>query len=704
MTESYKLTTILFADIAGYTSLMQESEPQALDLLNHFKKAITYYIEQFDGEIVQYYGDGCLMAFRSSTKGVASAIELQKQFIKQDIPVRIGIHIGEVLFKENNAFGDGVNVASRIESIAVPGSILMSKAVRDLVKNKEQFRLLDLGEFHFKNVTEEIRVYAVDIEGLEVPDSKKIQGKLAAKAPKNSLISRALLIAAVVAAVILLAQVVMNQSSLQGGAGELSEENRKTLAVLPIVNLNSQDENVGYFADGVTNELIDELAQLQSLQITAFLSSMRYKDSDLDPIQLAEALGVDYLLAGTSRIYDRGDSVKISLELLEPKANQSRLWSGNFSEKMEEAPHLQLAIARQVAQSLDLELSDEEEKLLTSTNTENGEAFRQFLYARSEILKLNKEGFRNSIEATRMAIELDPGYSQAYTFLAWIYQLSSNPWFDGHFDRSNQELDSLVDPVIKKSLELDPKSSDIYLVRAHKNVFVDGLLQDGKADVDYALEVNSWPLVPTTYCICIVVSTYIGLNDVDNALRLAQVARKYDPGNVFIYWDEANALMLQDEFEEAQRWYDRAARAVPVSMFKTFKGWNYYHLGQYQEALESLEKTYSESEFPVVLNVAYLSNTHHKLGNSEKSEQYRRELISRMENGENNIHQALAMIYAAREEYDLALDQLEKALEVREFTLVPMSTLDPIFRPLHENQRFISIRKQLQFYGKEAAL
>lgn len=127
MKETRKLSTIIFADIAGYTATMQEDEQKALSYLNGFKKVLHEETEKYDGRIVQLFGDGCLLTFDSITNAVYCAIELQKKFIDNNsIPVRIGIHTGEVIFKENNVFGDGVNIASRIESLGIPGAILVS--------------------------------------------------------------------------------------------------------------------------------------------------------------------------------------------------------------------------------------------------------------------------------------------------------------------------------------------------------------------------------------------------------------------------------------------------------------------------------------------------------------------------------------------------------------------------------------------------
>ena len=158
MKETRKLNTILYADITGYTAIMNNNEEQAMEYLQNFKKILEKKVQNHQGRIVQYFGDACLLSFDSATSGVYCAIALQNDFQKQNIPIRIGMHLGEVVFTDDNVFGDGVNIASRIESMGIPGSVLLSKAVRNQIKNKDNFDLKSLGSFEFKNVAEAMEV------------------------------------------------------------------------------------------------------------------------------------------------------------------------------------------------------------------------------------------------------------------------------------------------------------------------------------------------------------------------------------------------------------------------------------------------------------------------------------------------------------------------------------------------------------------
>lgn len=183
MLGSRKLAIIVFADIAGYSAMMQADEKKALSVLDRFKTVLEEEMPLHEGQIIQYYGDGCLLSFDSAFISLSASISLQRQFIEQDIPVRMGMHLGDVLYKNNNAFGDGVNIASRIESLGIPGAILLSKTVRDQVKNKSEFTVTSVGSFHFKNISEPIEVFALSNPGFTVPEPRQMEGKLTAATP-----------------------------------------------------------------------------------------------------------------------------------------------------------------------------------------------------------------------------------------------------------------------------------------------------------------------------------------------------------------------------------------------------------------------------------------------------------------------------------------------------------------------------------------
>ncbi len=466
----------------------------------------------------------------------------------------------------------------------------------------------------------------------------------------------------------------------------------KSIAVLPLINIG-EDDSLEYFSDGVTQEIIDELAKINTFVIIAFSSTYQYKKQEISHAEIAKKLNVNYIISGSSRIFK--DSVKLSIELINPKTNE-RIWNASFNEGIDNAPTIQASIAKQVAKSLNVQLSPEEEVSLQKVNTVNGEAFKLFLHAKTEITKLTKEGYSNTEKFLKKALELDPEYSQAHTLLAWSYVMGGAQWI--HSDNvSTYKSEELALRHIDKAIELNPTSSDIYLVRGNLNMNIIGLLNNAKKDVDYAIELNSWPRVPTNYCICTVVSLYVALGEFEKAKKYVNLSKSVDPENIFIDYDEALIYMSEGKMKEAQALFKKAAKH-DIPSFNFFLGWSYYHDNQFEEAARILERAYNLDKIPIALIVAYLSNTHHKLGNQIESEKYRMELEKRLELGEHHINLSLAMIEAAHNNTNETLNYLEKSFENRDYGNAYLVNIDPIFTPFFKEPRFIEIRKKMQYY------
>lgn len=476
---------------------------------------------------------------------------------------------------------------------------------------------------------------------------------------------------------------------------ENSKVNDLSIAVLPLTNLNQKDENLEYFSDGVTVEIISELSKISSFVATAFTTTAIYKGSKKPHNVIASELEADYLVAGTSRIFSGGDSVKLAIDLIDPQS-QKTIWNASFTEEMNDAPAIQMTIARQIADNLNIRLTPEEKRALETVSTTSGEAFNLFLNAKAEFFNLTSQSLIHSRELLNKALQLDPDYAQAHTFLAWNNILESSNWWSS--TNSYEEIIEMSLPHIKKSIALDPQSSDVYLVRGNFNLYYNGLMRDAKRDVEYAIKLNSWPKVPTIYCMCTVVSTYASLGDLEKAKEVADLARKVDPGNVFIYWDRASIHLMEGEMEKAQALYEEAARVLDRPFFKFFLGWSYYHDQQYGKALEQFKLAYQIDGAPLFMNTAYLSNVYYQLGESEKSRQYHDVLKEKSAAGIHQVDMALAMVAAAQSDKETTLTLLEKSQNKKDVGFAYMVNVDPIFKPLYEDPRFIEMRKKMQYF------
>ena len=695
-TSKRKLAAILFADIEGYTSMMQQDEQAASSTLRHFQKQLEEKVALHNGTIVNSYGDGALCSFEIPVDAVHCALELQSIFSQDPkTPVRIGIHSGTVTLEDGKIFGNSVNLASRIESMGCAQSILVSKKVRDEVKNNPDLKMQSLGHFEFKNVDEPMEVFALANEGLQIPSSTQLKGKFKVKSSK--IWSKQNMAIVGVVLLLIIAQAIYSQFNKSKTSFEgVQKSTIQSIAVLPLINLNPNFIDQEIFSDGVTQEIIDELAIIKDIAVSAFTATYIYKNQSKSNKEIADELEADLLMSGTSRIFSSGDSVRLSLELVDPNT-QKRVWNGTFNETMDNAPKIQSSIAKQVARSLNIKLSPTEEEAINKPVTSSGEAFKLFLLAKAEINKFTTESFNSGREFLKKAIELDPDYTQAYTLMAWSYAVGSSPditpgtW-------SSKEAIQKVEPFYEESLKLDPTNSNIYVVKGFVNLYLKNLIRDAKKDVDYAIELNSWPQVPINYCMCTVVSVYMALGDHKKATEVAALAKKIDPGNLLLHWDDGNLAMMEGDFEKAQKHYQFAADRAPLPVFTSWLGWSFYHGGNYEKALEILLTTYNENPLSIGMNIAYLSNTYLKLGDKGKSDFYFEELKKRSLEGEHHLNYSIATVYMARKDFEHALDHLEIALRNGAWGIAVNSSIDPIFQPIHEDPRFIEFRKKMQYY------
>ncbi|MCP5102733.1 MAG: adenylate/guanylate cyclase domain-containing protein, partial [bacterium] len=278
--EKRLLAAIMFTDMVGYTALMQENELQARISRDRHRKIQQEASSRHGGKILQYYGDGTLIIFNSAIEAVGCAVDIQTELQKTPpIPLRIGIHTGDIVYDEEGIYGDGVNIASRIEGLSTSGSVLISDKLADEIKNQPGFGFKSLGIFDLKNVKQPVEIFAVTNKGLSIPDAREIETR--------------------------------------------REEHIKSIAVLPFVNMSSDPENE-YFSDGITEELLNALSKTDGLQVTARTSSFAFKGRNLDIREIGRQLGVKTVLEGSVR--KAGRKVRITAQLISI-ADGYHIWS-----------------------------------------------------------------------------------------------------------------------------------------------------------------------------------------------------------------------------------------------------------------------------------------------------------------------------------------------------------------------------------------
>ncbi|HEY5968053.1 MAG TPA: adenylate/guanylate cyclase domain-containing protein [Chitinophagaceae bacterium] len=410
MPSTRQLAAILFTDIAGYTAMMQRDEQSAIKMVKHHRAVLEKTVGEFEGNVIEFYGDGSLCIFTSITKAMHCAFSIQQQMQADHppVPLRLGLHIGEVIYEDGKIMGDGVNIASRIQSLGLPGSILFSKEIFDKIRNHPEFKTVNLGRFKMKNVHEPMEVYALANDGLTVPAKEKIEGRVVDITAKRNqkairkwiLVSAAAIVITLIA--LLLPGLLKNNSVFTGSD--------KSIAVLPFDNI-SNDTLQQYFSDGITEDIITQLSKIADLKVISRTSVMEYKNNKKNIKKIAEELGVATILEGSVR--KEGDKVRITAQLINAKTDK-HIWAETYDRNASEVFAIQSEVAQQIANKLNVKLTTEEGKRIIEKATDNVEAYEDYLRAK-------KLPWSQRIEPLLNAIKKDPDFSLAWAELASAY-------------------------------------------------------------------------------------------------------------------------------------------------------------------------------------------------------------------------------------------------------------------------------------------
>ncbi|MCB9319429.1 MAG: hypothetical protein H6570_09110 [Lewinellaceae bacterium] len=512
MQETRKLSTILFADIVGYTALMQNDEPRALQLLQAFKALLQGTVPTFEGVIVQYFGDACLLSFDSTSQGVRCGMQLQTTFKEAQIPVRIGIHLGEVVFTENNVFGDGVNIASRIESMGVPGGVLISKNVRDQIKNKSEFELRSLGPFDFKNVSEPLEVFAIANEGFDVPRKETIRGKFAQAKPKSGLLKNPIAISFSVVLILVLVFFWLKSGTLFSHS-----ERENTIAVLPFSH-QSQDSSDIFFTEGVHEDVMIKLAGIPNFRIISKSSVMEYKDFEGDLKEVGKRLNASYILQGSVRRWE--DQVRITAQLVDVQSNEA-VWSHEYDGELINVFDLQSSIATEIAQKLQASLTKDQRKDLEKPPTTVLSAYDDYLKARFILNKPRKtyDELEEVVELLDNAVKMDPKFTKAWSMLVWAHSERYDVLRRSEDKQEETEkAAAAAEDALAKAKELSP---DDWSVLSEEGGYYYYVKNDRIAALnafEKAIEKNPSDVISMS----LLSRVYISLNEVDKSIDMME--------------------------------------------------------------------------------------------------------------------------------------------------------------------------------------
>ena len=413
MSQSRQLAVIMFTDIVGYTALMGSDEQKAFELLSKNRNIQRPLIEQHNGHWVKELGDGVLASFNTVSDAVTAAIQIQQECnAAEDFQLRIGIHLGEVIFENNDVFGDGVNIASRIQSIAPPGGIYISESVYNNVSNKKEIKTSFVKQEFLKNVKDAVKIYEVLLENKKSPDRFN--------------------------------PVIDLPTKIASGT---------SIAVLPFVNM-SNDPEQEYFCDGISEEIINALSQLDNLRVIARTSVFSFKGKNLDVREIGKTLDVKALLEGSVR--KAGNRLRITTKLVRV-SDGSHQWSNQYDRVLEDVFSIQEDIAENVATSLKGFITNKEKEAIRRPETII-EAYEYYLKGRQLLRHVVLDDSKNMFEK---AVELDSSYALAYAGLADLHSWSYEWVGANNADLVAAETNS------QKALSLAPHLSESHSSRGY---------------------------------------------------------------------------------------------------------------------------------------------------------------------------------------------------------------------------------------------
>ena len=448
--EQRKLAAVMFADMTGYTALMQEDEAQAKILRTRQKQILESLIPAHQGTIIQYFGDGTLSIFESSANAVRCGIAIQNELQKEPkVKLRIGIHSGDIVYDNEGIYGDCVNIASRIETLSVPGAVLFSAKVYDEIKNQKDIKAKSIGKYHLKNVQHPVEIYAGSNEGLVIPVPSEIHGKTEESPLFTSLFKKRsvkLMAASLSGSVIILIVALLVLFPKKNTAFE-------SIAVLPLENL-SGDSSQQYFVSGMHETLITELSKISALKVISRTSTIQYKDTKKTLRQIAKELGVKVLIEGS--VIREGNKVRITVQLIDGTTDK-HIWSEDFDRELQNILALYSEVAQKIAHEVKIKLTPQDQERLVSSPIVNARAYELYLIGRHYWNQRTVPGYKLAVESYKKALEQDSAYAPAYAALADCYLLLGEQG-----GMSQQEARRLSNEAIQKALSLNNKLAEAY--------------------------------------------------------------------------------------------------------------------------------------------------------------------------------------------------------------------------------------------------
>jgi TolB-like protein/Tfp pilus assembly protein PilF len=630
------LAAIMFTDMVGYTALGQRNESLSLALVEEQRKLIRPILTRHNGREIKTIGDAFLVDFPNALDAVRCAYDIQRAVREFNISLpeerrvhlRVGVHLGDVVESGGDISGDAVNVASRIEPLAEDGGVCVTRQVYDHVQNKFELKLASLGVKTLKNVSVPIEVYKM-----------------------------------------------LMPWSVETSASS-TQLDKKRIAVLPFANMSSNPED-GYFADGMTEELITSLSGVRQLAVIARTSVMKYKGSQKDASDVGKELNAGTLIEGSVR--KAGNKVRITTQLIDT-STESHIWAQNYDRNLDDVFAIQSEIAEKVAGELKIRLVDSEKRVIEKKPTENTEAYTYFLRGRELLREQTDASLKQAIALFEKAIELDPNFARAYVGEAECHQFLA--------DRGNEPSDLSVTIVrrLGRALNLEPNLPEAHAALAVVFFNEDNVI-GSEAEVKRALELN--PSLPDPCWLMFELAAIKG--EPVEMVRQIEAAYRLDPIRPDFILRFGLAYLYTGREQEALEFWKKNEQLAPA-LANTGMTMYYLAKGNLEKAKELHAK--AEQLDPTNPRVTWMGGA---IAAMEGDRERAHLTIKKMENAQMGPvgFNFIAYVYHALGNLDAFFEYLNKAVEGH--ALIPTTLMySPLFAKARNDPRYRELVEKLR--------
>jgi adenylate cyclase len=638
-----RLAAIMFTDMVDYTALSERDEPLALALLEEHRKLLRPVFAKHGGREVKTLGDGFLVEFPSTLKAVRSALEVQQAMSDRNLKVpidrrillRVAINVGDVEHRDGDIFGDTVNIASRVHEIADPGSICITQQVYDQIRNSREFQTTSLGQSRLKNVQTPVEVFKIQ--------SARIDAAL-----------------------------IDNQ---------LLEPRR--IAALPLTSLSSdpQDE---YFADGLTEEIINTLSSISDLRVIARTSVMKYKQAKRTVGEIGRELKVGTILEGSVR--KAGDRVRITVQLIDV-GSEAPIWAQKYDRDMRNVFDIQMDIAHRVADALKVQLLRENRTRIENKAPEDIAAYNLYLRGRYYWNKRSRVDLEKAIEQFGEAIKTDPGYALAYAGLADCYTVGGR-----HRYLPGDDAFAKARSYAEKALQINDNLAEAHSSLAAVLFNYDWDWEGSEAQFRRAIALN--PNYATAhYWLSLLLQTTGNLAE---AISEAEKAQALDPLSSAVGGCVIQAYFFTGQYDKAidtcKRYLDMDPNFVVARDYLVHL---YVHTKAFDEAVNETMRLIDQSERKAEAK-AHLAYVYAMSGRTQEAKDIFENIVTDPDLGYSNST-IFITIYSTFGDQDAAFRWAEKARETGKLS-IPSIRFSPDLRGFRDDPRFVVILQKARLH------